>query len=123
MPDTDIALDLRISQRQPQFDLCLRTFAVTQAAFLSACNPYSAALSASCNQARTHTLKHELQGQGWHWLEALGLPDTDAWQPEPSVLILGMDLTTARHWGRKYEQNALLHVRCGQPPQLIWLVD
>lgn len=123
MPDTEMPLDLRIDQAHPKIDLCLRTFGVEQAAFLTACNPYSVALSASRNQARMDQLQHALHHEGWRWLKGSGIPHSDAWQAEPSVLILGMDPAAARRWGQRYQQNALVHVQAGHAPQLLWLAD
>lgn len=121
-PDTASApFDLRIGQHHAALDQHLRAHGFEQAAFVTACNPYSVALSAAHNRQHMAALHAALRAEGWSFWPGLGIPDHPGWSAEPSVLILGMDKPTACVWGRRYAQNAIVHVRRGQAPELIWL--
>ena len=66
-------------------------------------------------------LRQALQRAGWAYLEGFGEDPQSEWPGESSVLILGMDLHTARAWGQQWQQNALLYCGADTVPQLVLL--
>ncbi|WP_255989266.1 DUF3293 domain-containing protein [Chitinolyticbacter albus] len=112
---------IRVGQRHPEVDAELARLGETSWLLISACNPYSAAqLCAHENLARHQNLIDALSAAGFTLVEALGEPDEAGWQSEPSLWVPGFELAAARAWGQRFEQNAVVVGRLGEPVQLVW---
>ncbi|MEP7043793.1 MAG: DUF3293 domain-containing protein [Dokdonella sp.] len=87
------------------------------ALYLTACNPYSMALTTAQNDERLVRLRARLHAQGARWLEGhAGVPG-ETWF-EPSLLIAGLALAQGDRLAFEYEQNAGVWVDVVQPARL-----
>jgi hypothetical protein len=93
----------------------------TQAAFISAYNPYSEILEEPENLTRHSALSEELSDLGLSFIEGLGRDKEGQWPGEKSVLVLNISNDCARMLGNKYGQNAILWIGEGAIPQLLLL--
>lgn len=82
------------------------------AAFITACNPHSNALSDAENAQRQSVLEQDIQQRGLPYAPGLGQPQDGHWKPEPSYLVGGLLLEEAQGLGMRFDQNALIW--CGQ---------
>lgn len=112
---------LRIGQPQPGLRHHYLRHAVHSACYLTACNPLGQAQPAALNLLRMQQLRQALQRAGWSWLEGQGVDPLGLWEAEDSLLIWGMDLSTAQAWGERWQQNAILHCGADLRPQLVLL--
>jgi hypothetical protein len=83
---------------------------VSTAAVLTAYNPYSESKSQAENALAQQQLLQALAKQGIATLSALGSDPNGAWEPEPSVLALGISLQQAEVLADQYGQNAFVWV-------------
>lgn len=90
-------------------------------AFLTACNPHSRTLDASANRDRHQALKDELMRRGLTFVEGIGEHPTNGWPGEPSVLVLGISLASAKQLGARFEQNAIVWSDVDARPEMILL--
>ena len=58
-------------------------------------------------------------GVGYVAFEGVGIPDSTEWQPETSLLILGIDEDTAAQIGLEFDQNAIVFGWHGEVAELI----
>ena len=93
----------------------------TQAAFISAYNPYSEMLDELENIKRHDALSKELCDLRLSFIEGLGRDKKGQWPDEKSVLVLNMSNAAARTIGNKYGQNAILWIEKDAVPQLLLL--
>ena len=114
-------VDIRIGQRNSSLDRLLQTNSVQQWTFMTASNPRSQPHSDDDNARRNKALKQSLDEAGWHYLVGMGLPDRCGWQPEHSVLILGMGKSAAIALARRWGQNAIVCGSFGGAPELVWV--
>ncbi|GGP24238.1 DUF3293 domain-containing protein [Silvimonas amylolytica] len=114
-------LTLRVGQTSPELDTLLRQRGMHNWMFISACNPYSqAVLCQHENLARHQNLLDALKSAGLVLYEGYGEGNDGQWPAEPSALVLGVNESAAIHWGRRYEQNAVLFGECGHAARLLW---
>jgi Protein of unknown function (DUF3293) len=85
---------------------------VNCSAYLTACNPYSQALSTSDNNSRMTELAKEITGR-WPFLTGMGQDREGRWPGEPSYLIIGISEEDAHTLALKYEQFAYLCCKSG----------
>src|SRR5829696_2537391 len=83
-------IDLRVGKRSAELDLLLTKHNVATWAFISACNPGSCPLAAAENDARHAKLLKTVKDFGWRYLEGVGIPARADWQPEASLIVLGV---------------------------------
>ncbi|UCH49929.1 MAG: DUF3293 domain-containing protein [Betaproteobacteria bacterium] len=114
-------IDIRIGESNAALDKLLQANKVQQWAFVTASNPRSQALSEEKNARRNAEMKSSLQQAGWRTADGVGLPSRPGWQPEHSVLILGIDRHAAIALARRWEQNAIVYGSVGQMPELLWV--
>lgn len=113
-------ITLRVGETNHGLDALLEGNACDTWAFVSAHNPRSTVLSAEENDRRHARFVSFLDGLGHRFLEGYGhSPDGD-WEPETSVLILGIGPDEAVEIGRRFDQNAILTGRVGEPVKLVW---
>lgn len=113
---------LRIGQAQSALKVIYQIFQVDCAAFITACNPLSQALSDAENDLRQQRLLAEIRQAGYTGLIGEGRPWRPGWKPEASWLIPGMPLEAACAIGQRYQQNAIVWVGADCVPQLQVLV-
>jgi hypothetical protein len=91
------------------------------AAFLTACNPFSRAVSESENRERQTSLGAELTRRSLTFVVGMGQHPSNNWPAEESFLVLGLDLEAAKTLGERFEQNAIVWCGTNAVPQLIVL--
>ena len=91
------------------------------ACYLTACNPLGRLLSAEENQARMQQLRDALLRERWPLSPGFGQDPQGLWPGESSLLVWGMAPDTACHWGRRFEQNAVLCCDASGMVHLQWL--
>jgi len=113
--------DIHIGQCSAALDRMLKTCGVSEWAFVTASNPRSRRLSDGDNARRNAEMKHFVQQAGWSTLDGVGVPCEGQWQPEESVLILGIDRDTAMTLALRWSQNAFVWGAIGKPAELLWV--
>jgi hypothetical protein len=117
----DKPMTLRIGVRNGLLDDLHRAHDVDCSAFITAANPHGALNSDADNDRRQATLADALKSVNVKFISGTGQHPSGHWPGEPSFLVLGMALETAKIIGVQHQQNAV--VWCGDDavPQLILL--
>ncbi len=89
-------------------------------AFISAANPGSRRLSQADNLSRHQALEAELADRGYEVFQGRGVPDGDGWEPEISLLVLGINRDEAVAIGCRFGQVAIV---CGRIDGVAELVE
>jgi hypothetical protein len=110
---------LRIGRGSDALDAVLAARNLDKWAFVTACNPRSALLPDDENERRCAELRRELEAAGREVWPGEGVGDSGDWKPEPSFLILGIERIRAVELGRRWEQNAIVLGRHGEPAELV----
>jgi hypothetical protein len=96
------------------------TYGVNEWAYITAWNPYSKPTNPDRNDERHKDLLAELTDYPLFAGEGIG---TDPeWEPEKSVLVLGISRQQAVSIGNKYEQNAIVFGVLNTKAELVMLV-
>jgi hypothetical protein len=116
LPDGEVRI--RVGRRHPTLDEALGRMRVDDWAFLTAANPQSRALQPDENERRHHALVEMLACRRVFGGE--GVADADDWPAERSVLVIGLDATSAVGIGRQFDQAAVVVGSVGEPARLVW---
>lgn len=110
---------LQVGQPSAALQALHRAAGVKCSAFITACNPFSQALTPKQNQERMNVLRAELGRQSLTYLNGEGVHPNGQWPGEASVLVLGISREAAQRMGEHWEQNAI--VWCGEDavPELL----
>ncbi|MCF8239301.1 MAG: DUF3293 domain-containing protein [Saprospiraceae bacterium] len=114
-------LEIKIGQLHVDLDHLLRHRSCRSWAYLTAWNPGSIQLSEAENIHRQILMRQDLQE--WETFPGRGIPDSNDWTPEESLLILGIPFEEALRVSRKWEQLAFLFGEIGCKARLIWCTD
>jgi hypothetical protein len=112
---------IRIGHQSMVVDGLLARMHVRDAAFITAWNPFSKALSFRANKYWDRELKRFLSVRGFAFVEGEGRGRMGEWPPEPSVFAFGISRAEASVIGRRYRQNAVVYVPRGRPAELVML--
>jgi hypothetical protein len=112
---------LKIGCRSIEIAALFLAVGVTRAAFITACNPFSEALSEEANTLAQESLLAELDVRNLAYLPGAGVDASGSWPGEPSILVLGLPLEDSMVLGTKYKQNAIVWIGPDAVPQLILL--
>jgi hypothetical protein len=107
LPDGECAT-IRIGQRCPEVDALLATRGSSTWAYITAHNPGSVALSASENAGRHSRLVERLRRDGYMMLAGQGVGETGTWEPEVSLLIVGIPRDVAEGIASDFGQIAFV---------------
>lgn len=118
LPDHTAACTLQIDVHSPALQRAMLQCGASQACLLTACNPLGQLLSPMDNEGRMRALRHALQHAGWSWATAFGRDPLHQWPGEDSLLVWHMNPASARAWGQRWEQNAVLIVGRDAVPRL-----
>lgn len=110
---------LRIGQLSHELDALLQATVHDCAAFITAWNPMCQALDLSENRQRHQSLADELARLKLATLPGIGQHPSNGWSGEESVLVLGLQLETARALAKIYGQLAYVWSGINQPVSLI----
>ena len=113
-------LVLRIGERNPDLDELLDAEGAATAAFITAANPRGEKTGAWENEIANAALVESQTKAGFACYEGEGRDPEGSWT-ERSVLVVGISRTDAEIVGRAFEQNAIVFVTRGQPPELVVL--
>ena len=89
-------------------------------AYITSVNPNSAIASDEKNQQLLQALKESVKD--YKFYEGHGVGTDPAWQPEKSMLIVGIPREEAMRIGNYYKQNAIVAGTLNNPAELILLV-
>ena len=104
----ELEVRIRVGSRCPRIDRELAERNLSCWAYLTACNPGSQPLSAAENRDRQHTLRCAVHDGGWACYPGAGVPDASTWEPEESLLILGIQRQPALQLARRFGQLAII---------------
>jgi hypothetical protein len=119
--EVDPPIDIRIGEPCPLLDALLEKHAAHAWVFITAWNPGSKKLDDSENRRRQQQLEAEVKQSGNIFYRGAGVPDEKDWQPEESLLILGIELGEAHQLGNKYGQAAVVAGKLNVLPELIFI--
>lgn len=94
---------------------------VSDAAFITAWNPYSESLSSEENKLRNKQLENELNLRSLKSIDGFGQDSLAQWAGEDSFLVLGISLEASKKLGLQFKQNAIVWADKNAIPQLILL--
>ena len=113
-------LVLRIGERNLDLDELLDAEGAATAAFITAANPRGEKVGAWENEIANAALVESQTKAGFACYEGEGRDPEGHWT-ERSVLVVGISRADAEIVGRTFEQNAIVFVTRGQPPELVVL--
>ena len=99
---------LRVGQRCPELLSAHCQYSAAASVFITACNPFSHAVSDAENTERQERLAAELRARSLEFQPGMGQHPSNCWPGEPSYLIFGLSLEAAKALGKKFEQNAIV---------------
>lgn len=117
----DPVFTLRVDEPSGELLALQRAQGTPCSAFITAWNPFSERTDAAVNALRQSALEAEVRRLGLSCLRGLGRHPDNAWEPEPSVLVLGMAREVAEAMGRRFDQNAILWSAGDAVPRLVLL--
>lgn len=112
---------IRIDRPTPALDKFLTAYGYTEWAFISACNPGSQRLPDHENAERHTQLLKAVTSLGFQNIPGHGVPDSPDWQPEISLLILGIPHEQAIKLAVDFGQNAIVYGSAGLPARLCYV--
>lgn len=112
---------LRIDERSFELSGLMAAQGSYSAAYLTAENPFSIAISADENAVRQANLKADLDAIGALTVQGEGEGADPTWPPEASWLALGLTRDQACALGTKYGQNAIVSIGADAIPELVIL--
>ncbi len=118
---TNPAFTLNVNKESRELRSLFKKNKATNAAFISAWNPYGKSLSVEDNQSRNEQLKNVLIIRNLKFIEGFGQDPLAQWSGEESFLILGIDLEESKKLGAQFEQNAVIWSDIDAVPKLILL--
>jgi len=114
---------LRVGEQNIAVAKLLKNHGVFGAAFITAHNPASLQLGAVHNELADRALKCDLESVTNLVFPGQGRDPDEAWQPESSLLVMGIDKGDAETLSRRYGQYAILWVDAAGQVSLIELAD
>jgi len=115
------AFTLNIGRLSEELKALFKQSNVSNAAFITAWNPYSKSLSEEENQSRNDQLKNELNIRSLKFIDGFGQDPLGQWSGEDSFLVFGIDLEASKILGIQFEQNAIVWSDIDAVPKLILL--
>jgi len=109
-------IEIRIGEHNSKLNELLMEHGQVNWAFITAYNPYSHILSGEENKERHSQLINAVRT--YTYFEGEGIGEDPSWQPEKSLLIIGITEENAISIGRKFEQNAIVIGSENQSPSL-----
>lgn len=106
----DLAISLRVGEVNQDLASLMHSKEVVTAAILTAYNPYSEVMPNGENERLQSNLLDKLSQKSAHCMSAIGVDAKKEWDPEPSILALGVSLQDAELLADEYEQNAFIWI-------------
>ena len=111
---------IKIGKKSRGLEKLLRENSKTTWAYISAYNPYSKSLTKKENEGRH--LQLLAFTKEYICFDGEGIGEDPNWEPEKSLLILGISKTDASALGNNFEQNAILIGEVGKVAELLLLL-
>ncbi len=113
------ALEIRIGEANDALNLLLQKHQVKSWAFITAWNPGSTLLERQENNLRHQHLVEIVEKAGYQGFIGEGIGVDCTWEPEVSLLILGISQTAAIEVGQYFGQNAIVYGTLTQVANLL----
>jgi hypothetical protein len=110
---------IRVGDVDPNLDDVLDARGATTWAYITAWNPQSRLLTRGENDWNQQSLRADLERAGFAVFEGHGEPPDANWEPEASLLVLGIEEADALALGAKYGQLAIVTGRRHCPARLV----
>jgi hypothetical protein len=107
----------RIGERSAALDALLAEQSVSNAIFITACNPQSERTDDDENQRRMDGLTSEIRFRTGRTI-LHGVGEGEGWS-EPSLLVPGADIALLLSLMKNYRQHAGVYIEQGKAPELI----
>jgi len=117
----ELNLTIEIGKSNQEVDAILAKYNASEWAFITAFNPYSKVLTDNENKIRHEELKKLTEDYVTY--EGHGIGEDPTWEPELSLLIIGISKDDASILGNKFEQNAIVNGKTNSEPELLILND
>lgn len=118
--ETDSLFTLKIGKKNYQLEQILKKHQASNWAFVTAHNPHSNKLSKKDNLNRHQKLISYCETQNYNYYSGQGIDKSGDWEPENSLLIIGIDVEKAKNLGQHFQQNAIV---CGSVDEPAFLVS
>lgn len=115
-------IDLHVGEVSPRLDKLLAGYAIEPWAFITAWNPGSHSLPTEVNNTRHAELLQLVRERGWRFYAGNGIPSNSDWEPERSMLVLGISKDEAAILGKRFGQNAVVAGQRGGKAQLVYCI-
>ena len=112
---------LKIGRFSPELKILYKTSHKETAAFITAYNPQSQALSNKENKERNKRLEELIQSLHFDYIHGEGRCGDGDWAGEESFLIFGINQKQASEIGTEFDQNAIVWCDKDAIPQLALL--
>jgi hypothetical protein len=112
---------LKVDEPSAELLAAYDRFGCESCAFITAFNPYSKELDVSANAGRQDAFIKDLTNQGFKFLYGIGIHLSNQWPGEDSLLIFSISKNTAKVFGEKLEQNAIIWCSVDAIPRLVLL--
>jgi hypothetical protein len=99
-------IKIKIGQIDENLERMLDERSLEEWAFITAYNPHSVSLTENENASRHQQLQNDVSS--FTYFEGDGVGEDPTWEPEKSLLILGLNRESAIELGLKYGQNAIV---------------
>ena len=117
--ESDPPIELRVDEASEPLRALHASLRVGSSAIVTACNPFSRALSARENARRHDALRRQLDAAGWRVLPAVGLDPDGVWPDEPGLWVADIDAGRALQLGERWQQHAVLWCDADAIPRLL----
>lgn len=112
---------LRIGEASSALAAECREHHAESSAFVTACNPNSQRLDNIANAERHASLRRQLTERNLVFIEGEGKHPKSGWPAEPSFLVFGIELQSARDLCNQLQQDAFVWAPGSCVPELILL--
>ena len=92
-----------------------------QAAYITAWNPFGEKISDDENHVAEQKLITEIESRDLSYLKGESSDPSGLWPSEPSLLVLGISLESAKVLVKRYHQNGFIYIGDDTKSQLILL--
>jgi hypothetical protein len=119
-------VEFRVGEPNDVLEAMLAMHHATGGAFVSSANTRGVATPENERRLADYLLRGQLDGlpaaPKYRIFQGEGRDPDGRWTAEPSVLILGIPRADAEALGRRLQQNAIVWIEKGKPPELVVLV-
>jgi len=112
---------LNVGRPSPELARWFQTNKEDHAAFITAWNPLGKLTSDKTNRIAEQKLIVEIEARDLSYLKGEGKDPSGLWPSEPSLLVFGISLESAKELVERFRQDGFIYVGSDATPQLILL--